>query len=70
MKTQTTQTPVWQRVAVWIGITLGYLGVAVFGVTAMFEFINPSSIILGLLLIGMGVTAANLGRIVIAVQRG
>lgn len=58
------QLPLWQRTAVIVGIALGYLGVAVFGVAAMFEFINVSTIILGLLLIGAGVLVAHVGALV------
>lgn len=55
--------PIWQRAAVITGISLGYLGVAVFGVAALFEFINVSTIMLGLLLIGAGVVIAHIANI-------
>lgn len=69
MKSRTPTMPLWQRVTVITGIALGYLGVAVFGVAALMEFINTSTIILGLLLIGGGVLVANAGRIVMAVRQ-
>lgn len=64
-----TQMPIWQRAAVITGIALGYLGVAVFGVAALFEFINTSTIILGLLLIGAGVVIAHIAAIIRVVKR-
>lgn len=56
--------PLWQRAAVITGIALGYLGVAVFGIATLFEFINTSTIMLGLLLIGAGVIIAHIAAIV------